>query len=255
MLIPLCSEGLSTIFLHQLVSLSTEDISGGMGLETQHPHKLQFLAMTGRDNKLPCQNRVCIYLYAAWMHYTLNWNKRQITWLAWSGGDGTLHTTPQPTTHTTCLDSFQNNSHVLWMWHINYCSIRKDICFESTSLYNTVSIFFFSLLKKALIWCIICSRDTQQQNHKNTFCRATSFHKAIRAPLCLILASNSEAIALDSKTATSGITPTSCLHSHVSHKRLEDIFPDRLLHEWYDTTQKWKTQRGTLLKTSLHIPS
>lgn len=125
------------------------------------------------------------------MHYALNWNKRKIIWLTWSGGDGTLHTTPQPTTQTTCLDSLQNNSHILWTWHINYCFIRKDTCFDSTSLYNTVSIFFFSLQKKAPIWCTICSWGSQEENHKNTFCRATSFHKAMWASLCLILASNS----------------------------------------------------------------
>lgn len=60
-------------------------------------------------------------------------------------------------------------------------------------------------------------KDTQHHNHKNTFFKGT-FHKAIPAPFCSILASNSEAIALDSRAATSGMTPTSCLHSHVNHK-------------------------------------
>lgn len=189
------------------------------------------------------------------MHYTLDQNKRQIIWLSWLAGGtagDTLHTTLQPTTHTTDLDTLQNNLHVSWIWHNNYCFIRKNTCFDSTSLNNIVSIFFFSLQKRTLICYVIYLQDSQQQNHKNTFFRATSFRKAIPAPFCSILASNSEAIALDSRTATSGITPTSCLHSHVNHKRLEDIFPHRLLHEWYDTIQKGKTQRPAIKSLSIH---
>lgn len=65
----------------------------------------------------------------------------------------------------------------------------------------------------------MCLKDTQDHNHKNTFFKET-FHKAIPAPFCSILA----AIALDSRTATSGMTPTSCLHSHVNHKGWKIFF-------------------------------
>lgn len=46
----------------------------------------------------------------------------------------------------------------------------------------------------------------------------------------LISCNTSEEIVLNSKAATSGIPPTSCLSSHVNYKRLGDIFPHGHLH-------------------------